>query len=242
MTNVDAIKSVISSREGPAHGALFRVTLPSISSATSFLDTGSREIDVLCTNVTMPGRQVMTQLRRIGVQTQKIAYDQAYDDVTMTFRLMNDYGAKKYFEVWQELAVNPSTGEIGYATDYLQQVKIQQLKKGASFPIFNRSLGIPALPPEITNRLPKVGPFDLAQGEFDLDLILGAKTIYTCTLIDAFPTSVQAIQLGDGQTNQLIEMQVSMSYKKWTGDAGSPSSQFERLATVGLGAVTSRLF
>jgi len=242
MTNVDALKSIISSREGPAHGALFRVTLPSISSAVNFLDIGNREIDVLCTNVNMPGRQIMTQERRIGIQTQKIAYDQAYEDVTMSFRLMNDYGAKKYFEVWQELAANPTTGEVGYASDYLKQIKIQQLKKGASFPIFNRSLGIPALPPEITNRLPRVGPFDLAQGEFDLDLIFGARSIYTCTLIDAFPTTVQSIQLGDAQTNQLIEMQVTLSYKRWVGEASAGSSQLERLATVGLGAVTSRLF
>ena len=242
MTSVDALKSIISSREGPAHGALFRVTLPSLSSAINFIDTGSREIDVLCTNVTMPGRQVMTQVRRVGIQSQKIAYDQAYDDVTMTFRLMNDYGAKKYFETWQELAVNPNTGEIGYASDYLHQIKIVQLKKGASFPIFNRSLGVPALPPEIANRLPRVGPFDLAQGEIDIDLILGAKAVYTCTLIDAFPTGVSSFTLGDANGSQLIEMSVTLSYKKWVGDASSNRSQFERLATVGLGAVTSRLF
>jgi hypothetical protein len=240
--NVDALKSVISKREGPAHGGLFRVTLPSISSTAGSLDIGGRELDVLCTNVTLPGRQVMSQERRIGIQTQKIAYDQAYEDVTMTFRLMNDYGAKKYFEVWQEKAVNPTTGEVGYATDYLHQVKIQQLKKGASFPIFNRSLGIPALPPEIMNRLPQVGPVDLAQGEIDIDLVLGAKPVYTCTLIDAFPITVNTIQLGDGNGQQLIEMGVTFAYKKWTGDAASARSQFERLATVVLGAVTSRLF
>ena len=51
--------------------------------------------------------------------------------------------------------------------------------------------------PEIMNRLPKIdilggalGNIDFAQGELELGFKTQDQSVYECTLIDAFPTSI----------------------------------------------------
>ena len=50
----------------------------------------------------------------------------------------------------------------------------------------------------IQNRLPKVSePFDFAQGELDLNFMTKDKIVYECTLHNAFPTTMNPIQLSN---------------------------------------------
>ena len=125
--SIEELKGIISKKKGVARPNLYRVIFPSINTVSP------NELNLLCSAVNLPGRQIMTQEKRIGVVTQKIAYDQAYDDVSLSFKLMNDYGVRKYFDAWQNLAIDQDTLEIGYASDYVRTVKIQQLKKGLLF-------------------------------------------------------------------------------------------------------------
>lgn len=206
---IDQLKSLISKKSGVADPTLFRVFLPPISPVSS------EEINLLCTNVNLPGRQIMTQEKKLGLISQKYAYDQAYDDVNMTFRVLNDYGIRKYFERWQDKAINQRTLEVGYLKDYTFDVKIQQIKKSKSHTSY-ASTQIPTggLPPEISSRLPDVGPFNLSTGQIDLGITSG-DVVYECTLKDAFPTTLNAIELGDGNTNRYIELSIQLSYKNW---------------------------
>jgi len=130
MARIEDLKGLVSKSSGIAKGNIYRVFLPSMPGATS------REINLLCSNVNLPGRQIMTQERKIGTIMQKVAYDQAYDDVNMTFLLLNDYGIKNYFESWQALALDPNTLEPNYHSEYTFDVKIQQLKRGFTLPIY----------------------------------------------------------------------------------------------------------
>ena len=178
--NIDQLKGAISNKGGIARGNVYRVFFPSIAGATS------EEMNLLCTGVNIPGRQVMTQERKIGLINQKVAYDQAYDDVQLNFLLLNDYGIRQYFETWQNLCINQSTLEIGYLNDYSFDIKIQQLTKG--------SLGTSS-----------VG---------------GNQIIYECTLKNAFPTSLNMIELGNSRED-VMELGVQLSYRNWTSDFGT---------------------
>lgn len=207
--SIEDLKGAISSNRGMAEPTLFRVIFPSINTVSS------RELNLLCTNVNLPGRQIMTQERKLGVISQKVGYDQATEDVNLTFRLMNDYGVRKYFEAWQNMIVDQDSHEIGYLETYGKTVKIQQLKKGFSFPIYNKSLGLPTLPSEIQNRLPEIGPFDFAQGELDLDFINSEQIVYEVELQHAFPTTMNEALLNDDARDSILEMSVQLSYRKW---------------------------
>jgi hypothetical protein len=210
--SIDQFKSLVSQKQGIARPNVFKVELPSLPGATS------EEVNLLCKDVQLPGRQIMTNDRTIGLKTEKVAYGYLKEDVYMTFLVLNDYGIRNYFEQWQKLAVDQETYEVGYFTEYSKQVKIYQLKKGFSVPVYSTPLGLPRLPTIIQNRLPRIGPFDLAQGQLDLDFITSNDVLYECTLIDAFPSTLNLIQLNN-ELDGLVELTVGLSYTDWRGSA-----------------------
>jgi hypothetical protein len=203
VNSIDQLKGIVSSKRGFAAPNIYRVFLP------SFAGIGGEEINILCTGVNMPGRQIMTTEKRIGMVFEKVANNQAYDDINMSFHVLNDYGIRKYFEAWQNLALDQEDYTLGYKSDYARTVKIQQLRKGFSLPIYQSPLF----------------RWDFFGGGFlDLDVDINIKSediVYECTLIDAFPTTMDLLQLGDGQTDATLQLNIQLSYKNWTGTGGA---------------------
>ena len=210
MAGVDELKSLISSKDGlartnqfliqiptfsgalniPGISDLFGVTLPvpTIADVPGLLDNypTSRELDILCKTATIPGKQILTRERAIGFQPEKIAYGYEVPDVSMTFHLLNDYGVAKFFEGWKNSILNERTGEVGYKREYQRDIKIHQLKK----PISNKEV--------------KKGPFDIILGT-------NGNTVYTVILENAFPTTIQSIDLTN-DANAIGELTVQISY------------------------------
>ena len=231
MASIEQLKSLISTKGGVAKPNVFRVFLPSIPGASS------SEVNLLCKDVQLPGRQVLTNERQIGMKLEKMPYGYAITDLSMTFHVLNDYGIRQYFEAWQNLAVDQESYEVGYQSDYSFDITIQQLKKGFSMPIYSTPLGLPKLPTMLQNRLPKIGPIDLAQGQLDLDYVTSDHVIYSCTLIDAFPTSLNAIALGNDQEG-IAELNVQLSYTNWKSTTTPAKNDFGDVLT---GSVITRL-
>ncbi len=221
MANIEQLKGLISSKDGVARGNVFRVILPPIPGS----NVSGEEKNLLCTGVNLPGRQIVTQEKRIGLMKQKVATDYLFDDVSLTFLLLNDYGIRGYFEAWQNACVDQNQQELSYLSDYAFDVKIQQLKKGFSVPVYQTSLNLPKLPPLIQNKLPKIGPFDFAQGELDLDFVTSDKVVYECTLLQAFPTTMNAIELSNAQED-IIQLNVQLSYRNWVGGLQGSGAAF----------------
>lgn len=184
MASIEELKSLISNSGGMAMANYYKVELPSING------TSTRDLNLLCKAVNLPGRQIITNNRTIGAVDQKVAYNVAHEDVNLTFHVMNDYKIRTYFEAWQALAVDPNTLELGYLNEYAKTVKIHQLKKGIGLPLYSDRI-------------------------FDIDLISADKVMYTCELYEAFPTTVSAIELSDASENVTVELLVQLSYRKW---------------------------
>lgn len=208
MATIDELKSVATSKLGFAQANQFLVEMPTIgrggflSGLLSFLppipnipgilETGqpsTREMNVLCTNVTLPGKQIMTTERRFGMKFEKVGYGYAVDDVSMTFHLMNDYGLKKYLDSWMATIVNEETGEVGYKNEYAKSIKIHQLRK------------------------PQLG-FSANLGPLRGNIGIGGGSVYTVELIDAFPTSVTGITLSN-ELDGLVQLTTNISYTRW---------------------------
>ena len=187
--NIDQLKGIASKGRGFASANQFLVELPSLDGQ---YDT--RDLNILCTNVNLPGRQIMTQERLIGIKARKMPNGFASDDINLTFHVMNDYNIRRYFETWQNKVINQDTFEIGYANQFCKQVRIKQLKKGMAFDF----------------------PIDKIFGlNIDLDIITRQSDVYTCTLLDAFPTTMNTIELSDEQDG-LVKLNVQLSYTNWT--------------------------
>ena len=217
---IDDLKALVTSKGGVARGNVFAVSLPPLAGLRS------RELNLLCSSVNLPGRQIMSQERDIGLISQKVANNQAYDDVSLTFRCLNDYGIKEYFETWQNLCIDQQSLEVGYLNEYAFNIKIHQLKRGFGAPAYQTPFGIPKLPPMATNIVDKFlgatplgGVIDALKGELDLGFIGQDDTVYSCELIQAFPTTMQSIELGDGNMDGLVNLSVQLSYKNWRSSA-----------------------
>ena len=173
-------------------GGFLANLLPSIPNIPGVLDTGtpsSREMNILCSNVNLPGKQVLTTDRRIGMEFQKVAYGYASQDVSMTFYLMNDYGVKTYFDAWIASTINEETGGVAYKSEYAKSVKIHQLRRA------------------IKGRSIDVGPLSANIG-------IGGGTVYAVELLNAFPTTINPVELNN-ELDGLLQLTVEMSYTRW---------------------------
>tara|TARA_Y200000002_G_C22659811_1_gene655218 strand:- start:1231 stop:1854 length:624 start_codon:yes stop_codon:yes gene_type:complete len=189
MASVDDLKAVASVKLGFARPNNFLVTLPDLGG------TSGRELNVLCRSTSLPGKQVLTSERRIGMEFQKVAYGYAVDDVTMIFYCMNDYGVKKYFDAWRALTVSEEPGELVYKSNYAKTVTIHQLRK------------------------PLVG-LSKALGPLRLNVGIGGGSVYSIELREAFPTTMSAIELNN-ELDGLVELSIQMSYTNWYSAAAS---------------------
>jgi len=213
---IDDFKSQVGAGKGFAMGNLYKIFLPPLKG-------DSRELNLLCKAASLPGRQILSTEKQIGLQQTKVAYGYAVDDVTLTFHCLNDMKVREYFETWQNLAVNQETLEVGYYNEYTHPVIIQHIKKGTSFPLKKKKLfDSGKLPSSIAGRLPRLGPLDLAQGELDLNAVFGDDITYTLLLDKAYPTTLNAIELSDD--GQLLEVTVQLSYKNWKSRKGDSVS------------------
>lgn len=221
MHDIDDFKSLVSQSQGLAKSNLFLVQLPSIKREDGSTVLSGIDLSVLCKASQLPGRQLLTHTRQIGLEHSHIVHGYGVEDVNLTFHVMNDYKVKEYFELWQNLAVDNNTKDVGYFNDYAKNVTIKQLKKGLSLPIYKKNLGfLDKVPSNIKNRLPDIeipgiGGIDLSQGEIDIGLVTNDQVMYECKLVGAFPTSITSIDLADANANGLVEISVGLSYTNW---------------------------
>tara|TARA_B100001287_G_scaffold48865_1_gene37887 strand:- start:6925 stop:7617 length:693 start_codon:yes stop_codon:yes gene_type:complete len=197
--SINDLKSMASGKLGFARTNQFAVQLPSefaggnlLSSITSFALTGQMgggDLNILCTQASLPGKQVLVQDRRIGMEYQKVANGYAVDDVSLTFYVLNDYGIKDYFDNWYGSVVIDDFSVAPYKSEYARDIKILQLRR----PITSKSFN--------------VGPINIGAD-------IGGGTAYACQLIDAFPTTIQAIDLSN-ELDGLVQLTVQLSYTNW---------------------------
>jgi len=185
MAGIEELKSKLISKGGLAMNNQFLINLPSMGG------TDGRTMNVLCKEVTLPGRQILTLDRPIAMVQEKVANGFATEDVSMTFYVTNDYAPKKYFDKWNSKIIVRENGHlhVGYRENYSKDIIIRQLKKPVA----------------------RFG-FDLGPLDFNLDVL--GKSIYSIKLINAFPTSISSIPLSSDQ-DQIVEFSVQFSYTDW---------------------------
>jgi len=218
MSNIDQLKSLASAKLGFARTNQFLVELPTtfnnsgfFGALTTFLTSGSMgggNLNLLCSTATLPGKQILTADRRIGMEMQKVAYGYAVGDVSLSFVLLNDYGTKKYFDEWKNYILLEESGFARYKSEYSKPVKIHQLRK------------------PIKNIGKSLGPLNINIG-------LGGGSVYSVELIDAFPTTIGQIDLNN-ELDGLAQLNIQLSYTNWRTVRGG---QQWIQASAGLGAL-----
>lgn len=189
MASIEDLKGKLTSKNGIAAANQYRVELPRFGGASS------RTLDVVCKEVNMPGKQVLTLDRQIGIFQEKIANGFAIEEVNMVFHVLNDYGVKKWFDSWQKTIVGDignddmPMGFVGYKNDYAKSIKIHQLRK-------------------------PIARFGFDLGPLDINFDAFGSTIYSVELLEAFPTTLTSIALSN-DPDGLVEVSITFSYTKW---------------------------
>lgn len=193
--SIDALKATLSSRGGIARPNRFAIELPSLNAGGPIV----KAMNVLCRTASMPGKQITTMDRRIGMEFEKIAYGYAVDDVSMTFLMTNDYAIKEYFDSWKGIIIDENRQVAAYKKDYARSVKIHQLAEG--IPQINAGF--------------QLGPIQVGLSLNSwLNNIDVSRTVYGVELIDAFPTTMNSIEFNNEQDG-MVEYTVQFSYTNW---------------------------
>ena len=146
--SIDSIKSVIGKKGGLAPSNRFQVIFapPAVSLLNlnpenivgSIISGGfsiqnlindPRDISILCSKATLPGRTISTFDADMHVQQNKYPQTFIDEEVTMTFRLTNDYYIKNMFETWMSGIFDTESYRVGFKNDYSVDVVIQQLNQ-----------------------------------------------------------------------------------------------------------------
>jgi hypothetical protein len=191
MSSIDNLKSLISKKGGLAKTNRFNVifTPPSqslfnlnpeqiFSSAISGnfsvknLINDPRDISLLCSGASLPGRQISTLDYQAEKQTIKIPYTVIDEEVTLKFLITNDYYIKTMMDSWVGSIIDLETYKVKYKEDAVTDIIIQQIDEQNT-------------------------------------------PIYGVKLINAFPTTISAIDLGNENENSIQELSVTMSYDKY---------------------------
>lgn len=171
--------------------------IPAIPGLTPDTTPNSRELNTLCKGASLPGKQILTADRRVGMNNEKVAYGYAVADIPLTFNMLNDYSIKTYFDQWLDLILDDgytSEGKkvsqtVRYKSEYAKSVKIHQLRK------------------------PQVG-FSGNLGPITANLGLGGGSVYTVELLEAFPTTINEITFSN-DLDGIVELTVSLSFTNW---------------------------
>ena len=186
--NLEEFKNLVTRGGGFARTNMYRVIFTP--------ENAAKELNLLCTSFDMPGRQLLSNPRQIGLNSKEIAYGYAVGEVNMTFYALNDMYSRIFFEEWQRTIVNTENYEIGYYNDYVKNVI--QASGGNEPAVFKTEENRSALVTE--------------------DVVT-----YSLVLENAYPKSIGPMTFSQG-ANELVTFTVVFTYKNWRSVAGKGSS------------------
>ena len=187
MASLSEIKSSITFGGGLARTNKFLVTLPSLGAGGLIGFLGARNMNILCRSAQIPGKQILTHDKRIGMKFEKVAYGYAVEEVTLSFMETSTLPVRRYFDTWRDIVLNDDEQTANYKRDYQRRVIIHQL-----------AMPVPLGAFPITNQIP-------------VDVLVST---YSVELQNAFPTTITANEYNNEQDG-FIETTVSMSYTNW---------------------------
>lgn len=137
----DFARTIINSQGGIARLNRYRVVMP-----TLFIGGDAISLDVLCRSVTIPGRTLTTQQRRVNMRIVEVPNGYTNTPVDMIFTETNAFNVSRYIDTWMGRVVNPNTYEIDYRDNITRDILVMSTDTN----------GIPQYITVLQNAYPKV--------------------------------------------------------------------------------------
>lgn len=183
--------------------------------------SASKRLSVTCEDCFFPGRTAFTSETRKYGPSYKVPYTVNYNnEMTMTFRVGQDFYEKFMFEKWMDKIVDPKSYDIGYYDEFSHTIRISQINENLLVAKGNRTLSdeFSNIFTDIGERL-KDGFLDnLGFGSDKSQAIIpiGEEPIlYTAEIQNAYPISIQEIPLSHSSTDQIHRIIVTFTFYKY---------------------------
>tara|TARA_B100000427_G_scaffold121204_1_gene100978 strand:+ start:363 stop:1322 length:960 start_codon:yes stop_codon:yes gene_type:complete len=106
-----------------------RTALPSAVTMQQLASQMSKQINIHCDSVTMPGHDLQTQTVQYGSAPERdMVVAHGYGgQINASFYADSFLRERQFFEIWQKIAVNHTTHKARYYDDYVGKMQIYQL-------------------------------------------------------------------------------------------------------------------
>jgi hypothetical protein len=158
----------------------------------------TNKVSMLCEISNFPPINLMVRTMNLyGPAHQRpVSIDFGGDGLAASFYLDREMNVKRFFDAWMAGVVNSTSFNVSYQGDYVAPIYIRQLSDGADLPIYS------LYKPEGIEEQPT----------------------YSIVLEEAFPRSMNIVDLNMGAQNQISRLTVVFAYRKWSYDtSGGPS-------------------
>jgi hypothetical protein len=123
-TKIDELKSKMTTFARPN---LFEVIVYPINTTVgSYLERFNGN----CFSAQIPGMTTLTTEKDEGYRS--IAYQKAYEDVSLGFYVNEDMKEIKFFQDWMKLMIDPKTNHVGFYDDYVGVIDIKTLSRSGT--------------------------------------------------------------------------------------------------------------
>jgi len=132
MFDTNSLKSQVANRGGFAFTGKYLVSF--LNTPTRLGYVPSKLLSMTCENTSLPTRSIQASEKLIYGTSYQMPYKHAYGEISMTFYLTKDMSAKKMFDRWLNLIVDPVSGDLGYYENYTCDINVAMFGKNIGNP------------------------------------------------------------------------------------------------------------
>ena len=122
--NPQKLRDIVATRGGLATNEKYQVSFFNLPSGLDISITNT--LTFYCETVALPTKSISASEKMIYGTSYQMPYRQAFQELSMTFYLTDDMAQKKFFDNWQALIVDPTTGDLGFHDNYTCNMKIKK--------------------------------------------------------------------------------------------------------------------
>ena len=230
MGAIDNFQALINKSGGLARAARYEVVLTPPAGSALANSAKTREVQLLCDTITMPGHDLQSAPYKYGtsVATQMVTGHAYEGTIEATFYLDQELDVKSYFDAWQEAAVDTENNTVNYY-------------KNASGD--NNYAG--------TMEIYQLGSKSSTQTRFEFNSDTGfsqnkkthaeAKRTYGIQVQDVYPTTIGSIEYAYATVDTVALLSVSFSYRKWKEIENTETGNTRKRTGELIGTITEKL-
>ena len=83
-----------------------------------------QKLTLLCDSVSIPGLSLITNDVAVYGEARQMPTQRLFSDMTMTFYVDHEMNAKRFFDSWMDIIINPKTRSAYYYEDYIANVEL----------------------------------------------------------------------------------------------------------------------